>query len=72
MTQRATIEEDMTMKKDTKDFTPTPTDRGLTKPERGGSGGYADKRELDRLDKIGSGRPGSRRDRGAIDTDADE
>jgi hypothetical protein len=48
--------------KDMRDFTPAPTDRGMTKPERGGIGGYADKRELDRLDKIGS-----RCDRGAID-----
>ena len=54
------------MMKDTRDFTPAPTDRGLPKPERGGSGGYADKRELDRLDKIGSG-PCSRSDRGAVD-----
>jgi hypothetical protein len=58
--------------KDTRDFTPAPTDRsaGLPEPERGGSGGYADKRELDRLDKIGPAcGPGSRSDRGAVDVD---
>jgi hypothetical protein len=58
------------MTKNTRDFTPAPapTDHGMPKPERGGSGGYADKRELDRLDKIGSDHC-SRKDRGAIDAD---
>jgi hypothetical protein len=40
----------------------------MPKPERGGSGGYADKRELDRLDKLGDDAC-SRKDRGAIDDD---
>jgi hypothetical protein len=43
--------------RDTRDPAPAPTDRStrLPEPERGGSGGYADKKELDRLDKIGTG-----------------
>jgi hypothetical protein len=54
------------MTKDTRDTrmpAPAPTDRsaGLPEPSRGGSGGYADQQELDRLDKIGTDC-----DRGAI------
>jgi hypothetical protein len=60
--------------RDTRDPAPGPTDRsaGLPEPERGGSGGYADRKELDRLEKIEGDGPDLPVDRGAIPPDADE
>jgi hypothetical protein len=41
--------------RETRDPAPEPTDSkaGLPQPERGGRGGYADRKELDRLEKLG-------------------